>query len=177
MKLKLSKFELILTAVIALLMIVIMGVTVVTLVTQRGKPGKNLRDADPEPTAKEIENLNKKLDDKIAAYTGLGTIRCITAPENDSSKNSSDELNIGTAVVITPWLAYPEGDTVFYEELARKRILINGIFTNYFAMRTKNQLLAMPEEKIKLEIMNEINSSMTLGKISQIYFTDYIFLE
>lgn len=177
MKLKLSKFELILTAVIALLMIVIMGVTVVTLVTQRGKPGKNLRDADPEPTAKEIENLNKKLDDKIAAYTGLGTIRCITAPENDSSQNSSDELNIGTAVVITPWLAYPEGDTVFYEELARKRILINGIFTNYFAMRTKNQLLAMPEEKIKLEIMNEINSSMTLGKISQIYFTDYIFLE
>lgn len=177
MKLKLSKFELILTAVIALLMIVIMGVTVVTLVTQRGKPGKNLRDADPEPTAKEIENLNKKLDDKIAAYTGLGTIRCLTAPENDSSQNSSDELNIGTAVVITPWLAYPEGDTVFYEELARKRILINGIFTNYFAMRTKNQLLAMPEEKIKLEIMNEINSSMTLGKISQIYFTDYIFLE
>ena len=177
MKLKLSKFELVLTAIIALLMIVIMGVTIVTLATQKGKPGKNLRDADPEPTAREIENLNKRLDEKIAAYTGLGTIRCITAPENDSNNNSSDELNIGTAVVITPWLAYPDGDTVFYEELARKRILINGIFTNYFAVRTKNQLLAMPEEKIKQDIMEEINSSMTLGKISQIYFTDYIFLE
>lgn len=177
MKLKLSKFDYVLTAIIALLMIVIMGVTVVTLATQKGKPGKNLRDADPEPTTREIENLNKKLDEKIAAYTGLGTIRCITAPETEPNPDNPDGINIGTAVVITPWLAYPEGDTVFYEELARKRILINGIFTNYFAMRTKNQLLAMPEEKIKLDLLNEINSSMTLGKISQVYFTDYIFIE
>ncbi len=174
MKLKLSTFDKILTAVIAFIMIAIMCVTVVTLATQRGKPGKYLRDADPDPTPREIENLNKNLDDKLAAYTGLGTIRCVTAPDSETA-DEQDEA--GTVVVITPWLAYPEGDTVFYEELARKRMLISGVFTTYFSSRTKNQLLSTTEDKIKAEIMDQINGQMSLGKISQIYFTDYIYLE
>lgn len=175
MKLGLSKFDKILTAIIAALFIIIMAVTVVTLATHKASPGKNLRNADPEPTKKEIENLNKNLDEKIAAYTGLGIIRCITAPQ---AQDTDEELqDIGTAVVISPWLSYPDGDTVFYEELARKRMLITSIFTNYFSSRTKNELLSMNEEKIKQEIMDEINAQMSLGKISGIYLTEYIFLE
>ena len=174
MKLGLSKFDKILAAIIAVIFISIMVVTVVTLATQAGRPGKNLRDADPEPTPREIENLNKKLDDKIAAYTGLGTIRCITAPDT----TASDEQDlVGTVVVVTPWLAYPEGDTVFYEELARKRMVISSIFTTYFSTRTKVQLLSTTEDKIKAELMSQINEQMSLGKISAIYLTDYIFLE
>lgn len=167
MKLPLTKADLILTSIIAALLIIIMGGTIYTLFSQRGSPGKNLRDADPEPTVREIENLNKKLDEKIAAFTGLGTIRCITKEDKD----------FGTPVVITPWLAYPEGDTVFYEELARKRILITGIFTNYVSLHTKNELLSVTEDKIKQELLEQINSQLSLGQISAIYFTDYIFLE
>ena len=174
MKLGLSKFDKILAAIIAVIFISIMVVTVVTLATQAGRPGKNLRDADPEPTPREIENLNKKLDDKIAAYTGLGTIRCITAPDTTAS---DEQDQVGTVVVVTPWLAYPEGDTVFYEELARKRMVISSIFTTYFSTRTKVQLLSTTEDKIKNEIMSQINEQMSLGKISAIYLTDYIFLE
>ena len=117
-----SKSDIILFSIIGILVLVIAFGTVIGLASKKAAPGKNLRNADPEPTPREIENLNKKLDDKIAAYTGLGTIRCITSPEN--------EEDIGTAVVITPWLSYPEGDTVFFEELARKRLIITGIFTN-----------------------------------------------
>lgn len=174
MKLKLSKFDKILTAIIAIIFISIMVVTVVTLATHAGQPGKNLRDADPEPTPREIENLNKKLDDKIAAYTGLGTIRCITAPDPDAQ---DEQEKLGTVVVVTPWLAYPEGDTVFYEELARKRQVISSVFTTYFSTRTKNELLSTTEDKIKVQLMELINEQMSLGKISQIYLTDYIFLE
>ncbi len=174
MKLGLSKFDKILAAIIAVIFISIMVVTVVTLATQAGRPGKNLRDADPEPTPREIENLNKKLDDKIAAYTGLGTIRCITAPDTSAS---DEQDQVGTVVVVTPWLAYPEGDTVFYEELARKRMVISSVFTTYFSSRTKVQLLSTTEDKIKSEIMSQINEQMSLGKISGIYLTDYIFLE
>lgn len=174
MKLGLSKFDKILAAIIAVIFITIMVVTVVTLATQAGRPGKNLRDADPQPTPREIENLNKKLDDKIAAFTGLGTIRCITSPDTSAA---DEEDQLGTVVVITPWLAYPEGDTVFYEELARKRMVISGVFTTYFSTRTKTQLLSTTEDKIKAEIMAQINEQMSLGKISGIYLTDYIFLE
>ena len=171
MKPKVSKTEHILIIIIFILVCIILSGTVIGFISKKASPGKNLRDADPEPTPREIENLNKHLDEKIDAYTGLGTIRCITAPATD------DESDVGTAVVITPWLSYPQGDTVFFEELARKRILITGIFTNYFNEYTKVELLSRSEEKIKQEIQDKINDQLSLGKISGIYFTDYIYLE
>lgn len=166
---KLSKSDIILYSLIALLVLVILFGTVIGLASKKASPGKNLRNDDPEPTPREIENLNKHSDSKIAAYTGLGTIRCITAPQ--------DEEDLGTIVVVTPWLSYPEGDTIFYEELARKRLLITSIFTTYFSSHTKNDLLSVTEDKIKAELAASINEQMSLGKISGIYFTDYIFLE
>ncbi|MBR4791554.1 MAG: hypothetical protein IK024_11735 [Treponema sp.] len=169
LKFNFSKSDIVLFSIIGALVLIILFGTVIGLASRKAAPGKNLRDADPNPTPREIENLNKKLDDKIAAYTGLGTIRCITAPEN--------EEDIGTAVVITPWLSYPEGDTVFFEELARKRLIITGIFTSYFGAYTKVELLSRTEDKIKQDILEQINEQMSLGKISGIYLTDYIFIE
>lgn len=168
-KFKLSKSDIILYSIIAVLVLVILFGTIIGFASKKAAPGKNLRDSDPAPTVREIENLNKGSESKIAAYTGLGTIRCITAPQ--------DEEDIGTVVVITPWLSYPEGDTIFFEELARKRLIISGIFTNYFSSYTKNELLSRTEDKIKEELKDKINEQLSLGKILQIYFTDYIFLE
>ena len=169
LKFNFSKSDIVLFSIIGALVLIILFGTVIGLASRKAAPGKNLRDADPDPTPREIENLNKKLDDKIAAFTGLGTIRCITAPEN--------EEDIGTAVVITPWLSYPEGDTVFFEELARKRLIITGIFTSYFGAYTKVELLSRTEESIKTDLLSQINEQMSLGKISGIYLTDYIFIE
>jgi len=171
LKLNFSKTDKILLSIIAALLLILICGTITGLILNKGKLGKNLRDADPEPTAKEIESLNKRLDDKIAAYTGLGTIRTITAPD------PQNEDETGTVVVLTPWLAYPEGDSVFFEELARKRLLISSCFTNYFSSKTKLELLSTKEDSIKETILNEINSQLSLGSISKIYFTDYIFLE
>ena len=168
-KFKLSKSDIILYSIIAALVLVILFGTIIGFASKKAAPGKNLRNSDPAPTVREIENLNKGSESKIAAYTGLGTIRCITAPQ--------DEEDIGTVVVITPWLSYPEGDTIFFEELARKRLIISGIFTNYFSSYTKNELLSRTEDKIKEELQAKINEQLSLGKILQIYFTDYIFLE
>ena len=170
-----SKTQFTLVIIIFILVCVILCGTVIGLVSKKAVPGKNLRDADPEPTPREIENLNKRLDEKIDAYTGLGTIRCITAPA--PAQTDDQETDIGTAIVITPRLSYPQVDTVFFEELARKRILITGIFTNYFGSYTKIELLSRTEEKIKQELQELINEQLSLGQISGIYFTDYIFIE
>ena len=166
MKLSLNK---ILIIIIIALFVVILSVTTVGLATKNAKPGKNLRTADPEPTVKELESLNKRSGDKLAAYTGIGRIRTVTAP--------SEDKETVTPIVITPWFSYEEGNTELYEELSRKRILITGIISSYFSSRTEKELLSTAEEKIKAELLEQINAQLSLGKINAIYFSDYIYLK
>lgn len=120
------------------------------------------------------ENLNPPVDTSEIAYFDLGRMRIIPELEEDEKDNNT---SLGTVMVITPWLAYPAGDTVFYEEISRKQPLIKSIFTTYFSEKSKNEILSMPEDKTIGFIMEEINAHLSLGKISNIFFTDYIFLE
>ena len=108
-------------------------------------------------------------DTDEVAYYELGSIRISTA--------QADSQEGGAIMVLSPWLAYPAGDTVFFEELSRKSGSLRGIFQAYFSSRTKNQLLTETEERIVQVIIEEINADLALGKISGIYFTDYLFLE
>lgn len=115
------------------------------------------------------ESLMAPSDTTEVTYYELGTLRISTASEN------SDES--GSLMILSPWLAYPAGDTVLFEELSRKSGSIRGIFQAYFSARTKNQLLTETEDHIETVIKDEINAELALGKISDIYFTDYLFLE
>lgn len=164
-----EKINRLLLSIAAALFVLIVTVTIIGLASKKAVPGKKLRTADPTP--KQIESLNKTSTEKVDAYTGLGTLRVTTAPD-DSMKD-----DLGVAVVITPWLTYPQGDTVFFEELSRKRLVISGIITSYFETKTERELLSLAEEKIKADLVNQINGQLSLGKIGQLYFTDYIFLE
>ena len=103
--------------------------------------------------------------------------RSASASGAASASRANVNQTAGTAVVITPWLSYPQDDTVFFEELARKRLIITGIFTSYFNSCTKVELLSRTVDKIKQDLVEQINEQMSLGKIEGIYFTDYIFLE
>lgn len=114
-------------------------------------------------------SLMAPADDSIVAYYELGTLRIVTS--------GSDKDDLSTVLVVSPWLAYPAGDTVFYEELARKKGLIKGIFQAYFSSKSKEELLEETEVKIEENLKEEINTQLSLGKISDIYLTDYIFLE
>lgn len=172
MKLSLNK---ILICIIVFLFIMILGVTIGGFISRKASPGKNLRTADPEPTVKELESLNKRSDTKIAAYTGIGRIRTVTAVDTSNGDNSDAES--ATPIVITPWFSYDESNFELYEELSRKRILITGIISNYFSERTEKELLSTSEEKIKADLLEEINGQLSLGKIKSIYFSDYIFLK
>ena len=115
------------------------------------------------------ESLMAPADTTELAYYELGTLRISTAGEKSEES--------GCLMILSPWLAYPAGDTVLYEELSRKSGSIRGTFQAYFSARTKNQLLTETEEHIESVIKDEINADLALGKISDIYFTDYLFLE
>lgn len=158
----------ILYSIIIFLSVVIISGTAVGLLKGH-RPAENLRNADPSPN--EISSLNKRTDNRVAAYTDLGQIRAVTKPEDNKDKESS------IAVVITPWLSYPEGDTVFFEELSRKRLVIKGIFQTFFSDHTQKELQTLTEPVIKNLLLEEINQKLSLGKISAVYFSEYIFLQ
>ena len=153
----------VLTIIIALLVILIITGTIFGL--------SNKKKQTPEVLLSQGKavSLMAPSDSDEVAYYELGTIRVSTAGE-DSDEN-------GTVMLLSPWLAYPAGDTVLYEELSRKSGAFRGIFQAYFSSRTKNQLLSETEEKISQIILDEINADLALGAISDIYFTDYLFLE
>ena len=116
-----------------------------------------------------LENLVEPIDTDEVAYYELGRMRIIPKLDEDE--------DIQTVMVISPWLSYPAGDTVLYEEIARKSGVIKGCFITYFSSLTKNEILSLSEENIISELILEINSLLSLGKINNIYYTDYLFLE
>ena len=158
-----KKIDKILLAIIAGLLLIILTGTIV------GLAGKKKQTPQVLIAQGKAVSLMAPAATTDVAYYELGTIRVSTA--------KADSAEGGSIMVISPWLAYPAGDTVLFEELSRKSGSIRGIFQAYFSARTKNQLLTETEEKIVRVILDEINADLALGKISDIYFTDYIFLE
>ena len=153
----------ILLGIIAGLLLVILVGTIIGLV------GKKKNTPEVLISQGKAVSLIAPSDTDEIAYFELGTIRVSCA--------AADSEESGSIMVLSPWLAYPAGDTVFFEELSRKSGAIKGIFQAYFSARTKNQLLTETEEKISQIIIEEINADLALGKVSDIYFTDYLFLE
>jgi len=125
-------------------------------------------------------NLAAPANTEISTYYNLGTIRVVTQPDvtqpAGGTKGDRDNLDTGAAMVLTPWIAYPDGDTVFFEELSRKTGLIKGIFTKFFTTHTQKEILSYGEEKIKAELLTQINELLSLGQVTDLYFTDFLFL-
>lgn len=164
-----SKLERILYYIIVGIIGFILLVTIITLIAKAFTKNNSQLISDPLPT--EIESLNKKNGEEMAAFTGISTIRATPL----ASPNSDEENQ--TILVISPWFSYPADDTEFFEELSRKRVLITSIITYYFSSKTKEDIIALPEDKIKSDLLTEINGNLSLGKISQLYFTDFVFFE
>lgn len=158
---KLSLNKILISIIIALVLVIIVG-------TVLAKSHPKTQPAEVLISQGKAVNLIAPADDSVVSYYKLDTIRIITANDNN---------DLGTVLILSPWIAYPAGDTVFYEEIARKKGVIKGIFQQYFSQRTKNQLLEETEVIIEEKIKSQINENLSLGKISDIYFTDYLFLE
>ena len=108
------------------------------------------------------------------SYFNLGSLRVLTKPENDSLQETQ---NLGTILLVTTWISYPSDDTIFFEEISRKKTVIAGIIQDYFSNHSKQELLSQTEVTIEENLLLEINNHLSLGTINQIYFTDFIFLE
>lgn len=150
-------FNKILLSLVILILLGIVAASAVFLCTKNAVPGKGLRKI-------ESESLLQKNN---AAFDLIGLLRITTKIDKDQIRH---------VLVVNPWLEYDESDTQLYEELDRKLVAVKAVFSAYFSSKTKDELVSMTEEQIKNEILSQINSNLVLGKISKIYFKDYIFL-
>ena len=163
-----KKLDKILSIIVIILLITIFAGTVFALLKNKKSFQKQLISQ-----GKAVSLMAPKNDNQFS-YFNLGSLRVLTKPENDSLQETQ---NMGTVLLVTPWLSYPSDDTIFFEEISRKKTVIAGIIQDYFSDYSKLELLTQTEVKIEENLIKEINNHLSLGKIQQIYFTDYIFLE
>lgn len=165
-----KKLDKILSIIVIILLITIFAGTVFALLKNK----KSFQKQKQLISQGKAVSLMAPKNDNQFSYFNLGSLRVLTKPENDSLQETQ---NMGTVLLVTPWLSYPSDDTIFFEEISRKKTVIAGIIQDYFSDYSKLELLTQTEMKIEENLIKEINNHLSLGKIQQIYFTDYIFLD
>ena len=165
-----KKLDKILSIIVIILLITIFAGTVFALLKNK----KSFQKQKQLISQGKAVSLMAPKNDNQFSYFNLGSLRVLTKPENDSLQETQ---NMGTVLLVTPWISYPSDDTIFFEEISRKKTVIAGIIQDYFSDYSKLELLTQTEVKIEENLINEINNHLSLGKIQQIYFTDYIFLD
>lgn len=166
-----KKLDKILSIIVIILLITIFTGTVFALLKNK----KSFQKQKQLISQGKAVSLMAPKNDNQFSYFNLGSLRVLTKPENDSLQET--EQNMGTVLLVTPWISYPSDDTIFFEEISRKKTVIAGIIQDYFSDYSKLELLTQTEVKIEENLIKEINNHLSLGKIQQIYFTDYIFLD
>ena len=165
-----KKLDKILSIIVIILLITIFAGTVFALLKNK----KSFQKQKQLISQGKAVSLMAPKNDNQFSYFNLGSLRVLTKSENDSLQETQ---NMGTVLLLTPWISYPSDDTIFFEEISRKKTVIAGIIQDYFSDYSKLELLTQTEVKIEENLIKEINNHLSLGKIQQIYFTDYIFLD
>lgn len=165
-----KKLDKILSIIVIILLITIFAGTIFALLKNK----KSFQKQKQLISQGKAVSLMAPKNDNQFSYFNLGSLRVLTKPENDFLQETQ---NMETVLLVTPWISYPSDDTIFFEEISRKKTVIAGIIQDYFSDYSKLELLTQTEVKIEENLIKEINNHLSLGKIQQIYFTDYIFLE
>lgn len=165
-----KKLDKILSIIVIILLITIFAGTVFALLKNK----KSFQKQKQLISQGKAVSLMAPKNDNQFSYFNLGSLRVLTKSENDSLQETQ---NMGTVLLVTPWLSYPSDDTIFFEEISRKKTVIAGIIQDYFSNHSKQELLSQTEVTIEENLLLEINNHLSLGTINQIYFTDYIFLD
>ena len=113
----------------------------------------------PQQAAIPISEDYKEVAEELEWYQSLGEIQT----------RSSDP--IPASIVVNIFMGYKNEDKVTSTEITAQRIPIRDFLRNYFAGKTAEELSPRNEEKIKIELRNEINDTiLSRGKIRKISF-------
>jgi flagellar FliL protein len=141
----------------ALLFIVTVSVITYNIMNDGGKTQTNV--ADPSSPY-----LGKR--PIFAWYTDIGTVT--TRTRDDQSYSVSVIMNIG----------YDQTDTVAYSELSNRKIQLQDFVRRYFASKLAEELTPENEEKLKMEIKEQLNMRyLENARVRDIAFTRFDVME
>jgi len=148
-----------LTLVVFLLLLIIITGTVIAFL--RREPIEEERAIEKKPTPSAPQNTSHLLRDGKAIYSDLGQLRAL----------SSDPLP--ATIVLNPYLEYDAKNIPLQEELVKKKDVIRGTILSWFAERTWLSVEALGEANIKKELLKAVNSELSMGSSSSIYFAEF----
>lgn len=147
-------------------LLIIAGLLILLLIT--GTIIGLVRSREAEPllrfgNASQTEYTEQLQSGDVRVFSGLGRLRIPLA-------------NSGT-LILSIAFPYLSNDTAFTEELAAKTGEFRNKAIEYFTLLPVEKVINLDEEEAKNEILKRYNSSLRLGRIEALYFTDMIILE
>jgi flagellar basal body-associated protein FliL len=113
--------------------------------------------------SKQIPQPAPLIEDNI--FTGIGRIRAITGDIPPQT------------VIVSIAFPYDKTDTPLTEELALQMPEFRSITFSFFKSLTAKDIYNMGEDSIKETLLNRYNATLRLGKISVLYFNDFMVIE
>jgi len=96
-------------------------------------------------------------------FSGLGRLRIPLA-------NSS-------TLILSIAFPYSADDAAFAEELAAKIGDFRAIASGYFSALPAESVIQFDEDKVKQELLRRLNENLRLGRISELYFSDFMIID
>lgn len=102
---------------------------------------------------------------KLAEFGDIGILRAATADKKI------------VTIVVQPYLSYSLTDVPFQEELVQKTRPIRAYILNWFHSKTIKDIDKLGESNVKSALLDGVNAMLVLGKVSAIYFSEYMVIE
>ena len=96
-------------------------------------------------------------------FSGLGRLRI---PLINSS-----------TLILSIAFPYSADDAAFAEELAAKIGDFRAIATGYFSALPAENIIQFDEDTAKQELLRRLNENLRLGRISELYFSDFMIID
>lgn len=124
---------------------------------QEAAPGGEPSDAAPGKEAPAVP--------ESGYFTGIGRIRAASAGASPA------------AVIVSIAFTYDRKDIAFSEELAAKTKAFREIAVAYFGTFTAAALREAGEPDLKAELLKRFNRELRLGRIEELFFSEYLVLD
>jgi flagellar basal body-associated protein FliL len=144
---------------IIVFLVFIIAATTVWALMFRDRPEEERTEVSREAAGGEAEEHT---------FAGIGRLRAVLKKEPDKD---------GATVIIRVVFPYNAADAAFTEELVRNIGWFRETMSAYFAGMTGADPRLRDEAVIKAELLDQFNTRLRLGKIDQLYFSEFLLIE